>query len=128
MDDATASAAPPRSVAPNTLLNVVLGAVVTTVTAPLLPFAAIVGGAVTGYLQRSDLAAGAKLGAVSGAVAAVPAFALVWAVVGFWLLGLHPVFALTSAFAVLLFVGLLSYLVAAGAVGGALGAYLRRAL
>ncbi|WP_276299582.1 DUF5518 domain-containing protein [Halorussus lipolyticus] len=113
---------------PNTLMNALVGAVATVLTAPLLPLAAIFGGGVAGYLQRGDLAEGAKVGAISGAIAAIPASLLAWVVVGLVLLGGDPFFALTSIFAVFIFVFLVGYLVGAGALGGALGAYLRREL
>lgn len=71
-------------------MNAVVGAAATVLTAPLLPFAAIFGGAIAGYLQRSDLEEGAKVGARSGAIAALPAFLLVWLVVEFFLLGSTP--------------------------------------
>ena len=118
---------PPRD-DPNTFRNAIIGAIAIIVTAPLLPFAAIFGGGVAGYLQRSDLGKGAKVGAIAGALAAVPAFFIVWLVVGFFLLGGNPFFALTSVFAVLIFVVVAGYLVGAGALGGALGTYLRREL
>ncbi len=113
---------------PNTLMNAIVGAVVTVVTAPALPFAAIAGGGVAGYLQGTDLGEGAKVGAISGAIATVPAFFFAWFVAAFLLLGADPVLALTSVFAVLLFVFVAGYLVGAGALGGALGAYLHREL
>ncbi|WP_435177441.1 DUF5518 domain-containing protein [Halorussus sp. AFM4] len=118
---------PPRD-EPNTLLNAVVGAVVTVVTAPALPFAAIVGGAVAGYLQRGRLGEGATVGALAGAMAAIPAALFAWVVVGFFFLGADPFFALSSVFAAVLFVVVAVYLVGAGALGGALGAYLRREL
>ncbi|WP_210424037.1 DUF5518 domain-containing protein [Halorussus ruber] len=113
---------------PNTLMNALVGAVATVLTAPLLPLAAIFGGALAGYLEQGDLAEGAKVGAISGAIAAIPAFLLAWLVVGFVLLGADPFFALTTVFAVLLFVFVVGYLVGAGALGGAVGAYLRQEL
>lgn len=125
VDDPTAARARDRPAEPNTLLNVLVGAAVTVVTAPLLPFAAIVGGGVAGYLQRGDVREGATVGAVSGAVASVPAFLLVWVVVGVLFLGLDSLFALTTVFALVLLAVVVGYLVGAGALGGALGAYLR---
>ncbi|WP_135827360.1 DUF5518 domain-containing protein [Halorussus halobius] len=113
---------------PNTLLNVVAGAAATVVTVPLLPFSAVFGGGVAGYLQQRDLATGAKVGALSGAVASIPAFFLVWLVVGVFLLGGDPFFALSSLFALTLFFLVAGYLVVAGALGGAIGAYLRAEL
>ncbi|UPW01752.1 DUF5518 domain-containing protein [Halorussus gelatinilyticus] len=123
----TTDARPPDD-DPNTLLNAVVGAVVTVVTAPALPFAAIAGGGVAGYLQGTDLREGATVGAVSGAIATIPAFLFAWVVAGFLLIGMDPFLALSSLFAVFLFVLVAGYLVGAGAVGGALGAYLRREL
>jgi hypothetical protein len=113
---------------PNTLLNALVGAVVTVVTSPLLPFAAIVGGSVAGYLQRGSLAGGAKVGALAGAMATVPAFLVAWLAVGVFLLGADPFFALTSLFAAAIFVAVAAYLVGAGALGGAIGADLREEL
>lgn len=113
---------------PNTLMNVVVGAAVTVVTAPLLPVSAVFGGGVAGYLQRRDLAAGAKVGALSGAVASIPAFFLAWLVVGVFLLGGDLFFALSSLFVLAAFLAVAGYLVVAGALGGAAGAYLRQEL
>jgi nitric oxide reductase large subunit len=118
---------PPRD-DPDTFRNAVIGAIATIVTAPLLPFAAIFGGGVAGYLQRSDLGDGAKVGAITGALAAVPAFFVAWLVVGFLLLGGDPFLAVTSVFALVIFLAVAGYLVGAGAFGGALGAYVRREL
>ncbi|WP_132059234.1 DUF5518 domain-containing protein [Halorussus amylolyticus] len=113
---------------PNTFVNALVGAVVTVVTAPLLPFAAIIGGGVAGFLQRGDLAEGAKVGAFAGAVASIPAALVAWLVVGFFGLGLglDPLFGLSIVFAGLLLLVVAGYLVGAGALGGALGAYLRQ--
>jgi hypothetical protein len=133
VSDSTETANPPGSGEPNTLLNALVGAVVTIVTAPTLPVAAVFGGAAAGYLQRGDVTAGAKVGALSGAIAAVPVVPLVWLVLaflgfGFVGLGADPIFGLTTV--VLLFgvAVLVVYLVGAGALGGALGAYLRQEL
>ena len=119
---------PPRREEPNTLMNAIIGAVVTVVTAPLLPLAAIVGGGVAGYLQRADMRAGAKVGAIAGALAAIPAFLFAWFVFAVLLFGGADVFAFTLIFSVVLFVVVTGYLVGAGAAGGALGAYVRREL
>ena len=127
--DGDANATPPDpDGGSSTPLNALVGAAVTVVTAPLLPFAAVVGGAVAGYLERGNLVEGAKVGALSGIVAAVPAAFLAWLVVGVLLLGADPVFAFTSVFAAVLASFVVTYLVGAGAFGGALGAYLRREL
>lgn len=109
---------------PNTLVNAGIGAVVTLLTAPLLPFAAIFGGGTAGYLQRDSVTEGATVGALSGALASLPIFGVGWFVLGVLLLGLAPL-GITSIFATVLFVATVGYLVGAGALGGALGAYLR---
>ena len=113
---------------PNTLMNALIGALVTVITAPLLPVAAIFGGAAAGYLQRGDLGEGAKVGAISGAIAAVPAVLLVWLVAAFFIIGADPLFGFSIVLALVLFFFLGSYLVGAGALGGVLGAYIRKEL
>lgn len=110
---------------PNTMMNALIGAVVTVVTAPLLPFAAIVGGAVAGYLQERD---GLKVGALSGGIAAIPAFFIAWLVVGFLFLGVDPMLGIGGLLAMMIFVFVLGYLVLAGALGGLLGVYVRKEL
>jgi len=109
---------------PNTPVNAVVGAVVSLVAAPLLPLAAVAGGGVAGYLQRGDIEAGATAGALSGAVATVPAFLVVWFVGAWLLLGVVHPFGGASVLAVLAFVAVAGYFVVAGTIGGALGAYL----
>ncbi|WP_115864423.1 DUF5518 domain-containing protein [Halorussus litoreus] len=118
------SAEPEHSI----LLLAFVGAGVTVVTAPLLPFAAIVGGGVAGYLRRSDLAEGAKVGALAGVAASIPAFIVVWLFVGIVLLGADPLMALSSLFALLIFLVVTAYTVGASALGGAAGAYLQKEL
>jgi hypothetical protein len=114
----------------DTLRNAVIGAVVTV----LLAFTAVspaIGGAVAGYLQREPPARGARVGAISGAIASVP-FLLVLA------LGVAVFFGTAATGGVgvpggvelaiiLLFVVPLGVLWNAGlsAVGGYVGAYVR---
>ncbi|MFB6218774.1 MAG: DUF5518 domain-containing protein, partial [Halobacteriaceae archaeon] len=112
----------------STPMNALVGAVVTVVTSPALPFAAIVGGALAGYLQGTDIREGVRVGALSGLLAAVPAFVLVWAVVGFFLLGGVHLFNVASLVGAGVFAVVVTYLVGAGALGGGLGAYVRREL
>lgn len=110
---------------PSTPTSALVGAVVTLVAAPLLPFAAVAGGGVAGYLQRGDLEMGATAGALAGLVAAVPAFLGVWFVGAWLLLGvIHP-FGFASVLAVVAFVVVVAHFVVAGALGGAIGAYVR---
>lgn len=68
----------------DTLINAVIGAVVTVV----LSFTAvspILGGAVAGYLQRGDRSRGIRVGAIAGVLAALPFVALVFLVFGVFL-------------------------------------------
>lgn len=111
---------------PNTILNAGIGALTTLLTAPILPFAAIVGGGVSGYLQRGDLREGATVGGLAGGLAGIPIALLIWFVVGVGLLGYAP--PPLSVFALAVFLVTVAYLVGAGALGGAIGAYLRREL
>jgi hypothetical protein len=60
----------------DTLVNAVLGAVVSVVLTPLVPFAPVVGGVAAGYLEGGDRTAGLRIGAVSGAIALVPLLVL----------------------------------------------------
>ena len=124
----SAAVSPPPSDEPDFLLNAAIGAVVVVITAPLLPLAAIVGGAVAGYLQNGDLVTSTKVGALAGTFASIPAFLFAWFVVGFFLLGPSSLFAFSAPFALVLFVLVVGYLVGAGALGGALGAYVRTEL
>jgi hypothetical protein len=70
----------------DTLLNAAIGAVVTVVLS-FIGVSPVLGGGVAGYLQQSTRKAGAKVGALSGALASIP-FLLV---VVFGLLFLIPV-------------------------------------
>lgn len=113
----------------STKMNALVGAVVAIVAAPLLPFAAIVGGGVAGYLQRGDLEAGARVGAFAGAIAAIPAVVGVFVFGGF-MFGITPLsgFAVAPVFVVFALVVVPVYYLVAGGVGGAVGSYLRAEL
>lgn len=110
-------------------MNALVGAVVAIVTAPMLPFAAIVGGAVAGYLERGDLDEGARVGAFAGGIAAVPTVLGVFLFGGF-LLGVASLshFAFTPIFVLFGLILVPVYFLVAGAIGGALGSYLRTEL
>ena len=54
-----------------TLKHAAIGAVVSLVTF-FLPFSPVIGGGVAGYLHGSDRTEGAKVGGLSGLLAAVP--------------------------------------------------------
>lgn len=117
----------------DTLLNAAVGAVV-TVLLSFTVFSPLLGGGVAGYLQAESTGRGAKVGAISGAIAAIPALLL---------LGLGLVFFLGTAamgpggfglpggveLLVVLFVLLpllFVWSVGLGAAGGYLGAYLHQ--
>jgi hypothetical protein len=74
----------------DTLLNAVLGAVVTVVLS-FTGFSPILGGGVAGYLQRETRRDGAVVGAISGALATIPFLFLI--VVGFGFLLAGPLMA-----------------------------------
>lgn len=116
----------------DTITNVIIGAVVTVISALFLPGGPLIGGAVSGYLEESGTTDGVRVGALSGLVALIP---LVAAVVGFGGLVFAAVgagagpsvaggfgIAGIAALGALLF-GLLVYLVVFGAIGGWIGAY-----
>ena len=110
----------------DTLKHAAIGAVVSLVTF-FLPFSPVIGGGVAGYLHGPDRTEGAKVGGLSGLLAAVPGAVLATLVASVFVVagpgqrsGLLVVFVV---FLVLLFVGAL-YGGALGAVGGFVGAYL----
>jgi len=110
----------------DTLLNAVIGALVTVVLS-FTGFSPLLGGGVAGYLQRGDRSEGARVGALSGAIATVPFVLLLMFVVGIFGLflaggGLTEA-GLGLAFGVVVFVFALAWNVALGAIGGYLGVY-----
>jgi len=117
----------------DTLVNSVIGAVVIVLTTPFIPFAPLVGGALSGYLQGRDTDEGITVGAIAGLLSVVPLLLL------FVVLGNLFVFLFTVGGAgipgalggvgfvvvVVLFFSLLFYTVLLGAVGGGVGSYLK---
>lgn len=106
------------------LTNALIGAVVTVVLS-FIPFSPVLGGAVAGYLHERD---GPRIGAVSGAIAAIPVVLL--AVLGmlfFAVITIAPVgdplgAQITFLLVTLLVVGvILAYVVGLSAVGGIVG-------
>lgn len=114
-----------------TLVNAVLGAVVIVLLAGTLPFAPVLGGLLAGYLEGGEREDGIRVGALSGAIALVPAVLLgtlvanllLFAAGGLGVPGLAGGLGLAIVLVVLLF-GLL-YIVGVSAVGGWLGNYVR---
>jgi hypothetical protein len=107
----------------DTLLNAAIGAVVSVVLS-FLPVSPAFGGGVAAHLQGGDREAGAKVGALSGALAAVPVAAL-FAVFGSFLLGYGFLGggAVSLVGVGLVFVFVLVLAVAYSAVLGAIGGY-----
>lgn len=112
----------------DTLLNAVIGAVVTVLTS-FVPVSPVIGGAVAGYLQRRD---GLSVGALSGVLAAIPLVALFGLLLTFFgvflgfgaptellAFGALGLFGLLLVFAVLVLISALL-----GALGGLLGVYI----
>ena len=117
-----------RPRAGKTFTNALLGAVATIVLS-FVPFSPVLGGGIAGYLQRGTRNEGAKVGAISGAIATVPVVAVVLLAVSIFtivpagsdVLGL-AIGSLVLGLVVFLVAGL--YTVALGALGGYLGSYL----
>ncbi|MFO7927678.1 MAG: DUF5518 domain-containing protein [Halobacteriota archaeon] len=107
------------------LMNALVGAIVTVVTTPIVPFAPVLGGAIAGYLDADRAESGAKIGAISGVIALVPLLVIVPFLL--FVVFLEPVFAV-GVLAVVAFVGafLFVYTIGLGALGGVLGVYIRR--
>lgn len=110
----------------DTVLNAFIGAVVSIVLA-FLPFATVLGGGVAGYLQvgHGDVREGARVGAFSGGIAFVPVLLILFglaAFVPFLPLELGAL-SLVTLFVITIVAGV--YFVGAGALGGAVGAYLK---
>jgi len=109
-----------------TLKHAAIGAVVSLVTF-FLPFSPVIGGGVAGYLHGSDRTEGAKVGGLSGLLAAVPGAVLATLIASvFVIVGPGQRSGLLVAFGVFLVVLLIAALYggALGAVGGFVGAYL----
>jgi len=112
----------------DTLRNAVLGAAVTVVFS-FTGFSPLLGGAVAGYLQRRDRREGARVGAISGALAMIPFLLLVAVFFGafglllrggglLWMLVVLPLFLVLVA----------AWNVGLGAAGGYLGVYVQEEL
>lgn len=107
----------------NTLVNALIG-VAASVLLAFLPFSTALGGVVAGYLEGGELVDGARVGAIAGAISAVPFALLGYLVVG--VLGIFSAEFATVGFLVATAFGafLLCYVVAPFVIGGAIGAWL----
>ncbi|PSQ58660.1 MAG: hypothetical protein BRD23_06265 [Halobacteriales archaeon SW_9_67_25] len=116
----------------DTLVHALLGAVVTVVVSPFVPFAPIVGGLIAGYLQGGDRDDGLWVGTVSGAIALVPLVVIAFLLANvfvFMVSGAMGPGRMVGGFGlVAIVVGLLFaavYTVGLSALGGWLGNYVR---
>jgi uncharacterized membrane protein (GlpM family) len=115
-----------------TLLNALLGAVATIVLTPFVPFAPTLGGVVAGYLEGGDRSDGLRVGAVSGIIALVPLFLVMFLIANFFaffFLGAMGPGRMMGGFGLvaLVFLGVfaVTYTVGLSALGGWLGNYIR---
>lgn len=108
----------------DTALNALVGAVASIVLA-FIPFSTVVGGAIAGYLQGGETGDGVRVGALSGAITAIPAVLLLF--VGTAFIPFVPDLVAGVGFLFLLVIVALAlgYTVVTSALGGALGIYLK---
>lgn len=111
--------------APSTLLNAVIGTGVSLLFLSFVgPFAPVLGGAVSGYLEGGDLRDGAIVGGVGGLLTAIPILLLAGLVV---LLGVFvPEGVPFGVLAVVIAGFLTALLVGLGVVGGIAGVYVKQ--
>jgi len=112
----------------DTVINAVIGAVVTVVLS-FTGFSPVLGGMVAGYLQRGDRSGGIRVGALSGAIAALPFLLFVFAFGGFVFSGsvIGGGMGVPGGFVFLLLLGFvfaLFWSVGLSAIGGYLGVYI----
>jgi hypothetical protein len=109
----------------DTFLNAVIGAVVTVVLS-FTGFSPLLGGGVAGYLQRESRKSGAKVGAISGAIAFLPFLFVLFLFFGFAVVG--PVvggFGMPGGIElVVIFFIIFPFIIAWNVVLGAIGGYL----
>lgn len=109
--------------APNTLLNALVGAAVTVITAFFVPLSPLLGGAIAGYLEGADTGGGLKVGTLSGVIALIPLLVIVPFVL--FVFVLEPIAAFSILLILTIGVAFLAvYTVGFGAIGGLVGAYL----
>ncbi|SIQ79836.1 hypothetical protein SAMN05421858_0437 [Haladaptatus litoreus] len=105
----------------NTMVNALIGAVVTLVTS-FIPFSPILGGAAAAYLSEADADSSVRIGAISGVIATIP-----MALFGFFVMSILFLGSAPGGFVVfLLLFGVLSLVYTAGlsALGGFLVVYM----
>jgi hypothetical protein len=112
----------------NTYLNALIGAVATV----LLSFTGIspvLGGAAAGYLEGGETSDGLRVGAISGAIASLPALGLLFLILFLIPVAPEPGVVIGGGVLLLGIVALVfGYVVALSAIGGVIGAYAKREL
>ena len=112
----------------NTYVNAILGALATL----LLSFTGIspiLGGALAGYLEGGETRDGLKIGAISGAIASLPAFGILLLVLFFVPVVPEPGVVIGGGLIALLIIALVfAYTMALSAIGGVIGTYAKREL
>ena len=112
----------------NTYLNALIGAIATV----LLSFTGIspvLGGAVAGYLEGGETSDGLRVGAISGAIASLPALGILLVALFLIPVAPDPGAVIGGGLIALVIVALVfAYVMTLSAVGGAIGAYAKREL
>lgn len=117
-----------------TLINAVVGAVVSVLGSIVIPIAPLLGGAVAGYLQGGTRSDGVRVGFISGLIAVVPGALLgilIFGILGSIVLGMGPGadgigFGLFSVWLFLVFlIGIALVVVGLSTLGGWVGNYIK---
>ncbi|MDZ5812630.1 DUF5518 domain-containing protein [Halorubrum sp. AD140] len=112
----------------NTLLNAFIGAVATFVLS-FTGIGPVLGGALAGYLEGGETSDGLRVGAISGAIASIPVLGILVLILFVVPVAPDAGVVLGSAVLILGIIALaFAYTMALSAVGGVLGAYIKREL
>ncbi len=112
----------------NTYLNALIGAVA-TILLSFTGISPILGGALAGYLEGGESIDGLRVGAISGAIASLPVFGVLFLVLLVIPVAPEPGVVIGSGVLVLVVIALVfAYTMALSAVGGLIGAYVKREL
>ncbi|WP_435074675.1 DUF5518 domain-containing protein [Halorubrum sp. HHNYT27] len=112
----------------NTYLNALIGAV-TTLLLSFTGISPVLGGAVAGYLEGGETSDGLRVGAISGAMASLPAFGILLLVLFLVPVAPEPGAVIGGGLVALLIIALVfAYTMALSAIGGVIGAYVNREL
>lgn len=117
----------------DTLVNALVGAVVGAVLSPIIPFAPLAGGAVSGYMEGGTRRDGLRVGALAGLIAFVPVVLIagvVFLLFGtfFFGVGAGEAVGVTVVGGVIVFLALAAiavYVVGLSIAGGWVGNYIR---